>query len=170
MSEFKNISPDQFDFSPFRLIGKEWMLITAENEGKVNSMTASWGGLGVMWGKNVAYVVIRKSRFTKKLVDAADSFSLTFFEHKKYQKTLGYMGSVSGRDEDKIEKSGLTVAHQNGVPYFAEAKTVLLCKKLCRQYIAPESFIDDSIDGQWYSDSDYHDLYIVEVEEILQAV
>jgi flavin reductase (DIM6/NTAB) family NADH-FMN oxidoreductase RutF len=82
---------------------------------------------------------------------------------------LSYMGSVSGRDEDKIEKSGLTVAHQNGVPYFAEAKTVLLCKKLCRQYISPESFIDDSIDGQWYGDSDYHDLYIVEVEEILQA-
>jgi flavin reductase (DIM6/NTAB) family NADH-FMN oxidoreductase RutF len=170
MSEFKNISPDQLDFSPFRLIGKEWMLITAESQGKVNSMTASWGGLGVMWGKNVAYVVIRKSRFTKELVDTSESFSLAFFDHEKYQKMLSYMGSVSGRDEDKIEKSGLTVAHQNGVPYFTEAKTVLLCKKLCRQYIAPESLIDDSIDGQWYSDSDYHDLYIVEVEEILQAV
>ncbi|MDI3535978.1 MAG: hypothetical protein PWP30_460 [Eubacteriaceae bacterium] len=169
MSKFKNISPDQFDFSPFRLIGKEWMLITAESQGKVNSMTASWGGLGVMWGKNVAYVVIRKSRFTKELVDAAEGFSLTFFDHQKYQKMLGYMGSVSGRDEDKVETSGLTVEHQNGVPYFAEAKTVLLCKKLCRQYISPESFIDDSIDGQWYGDSDYHDLYIVEVEEILQA-
>ncbi|WKY48201.1 flavin reductase family protein [Eubacteriaceae bacterium ES3] len=169
MSEFKSISPDEFDFSPFRLIGKEWMLISAESEGKVNSMTASWGGLGVMWGKNVAYVVIRKSRFTKQLVDASDSFSLTFFDHEKYQKMLGYMGSVSGRDENKIEKTGLTVLYKNGIPYFEEAKTVFLCKKLCRQYLAPESFIDESVDKQWYGDSDYHDLYIVEVQEILQT-
>lgn len=167
MSELKTIKPQEFDFSPFRLIGKDWMLITAEKAGKINSMTASWGGLGVLWNKNVAYIVIRKSRFTKELVDGSDHFSLTFFDRKEQQKMLNYMGTVSGRDEDKIAASGLTVKHQAGIPYFDEAKTVMLCRKLCCQPIDPASFIDNSIDDQWYPDKDYHDLYVGEITEIL---
>ncbi len=66
MDAFKPLKADSFDFSPFRIIGNEWMLITAEKEGKVNSMTASWGGLGVIWNKNVAFIVVRKSRYTKE--------------------------------------------------------------------------------------------------------
>lgn len=168
MSQFKTIKGDDFDYSPFRIIGKDWMLITAEKEGKINSMTASWGGLGVLWNKNVAYIVIRKSRFTKEFVDGSDQFSLTFFDRKEQQKMLNYMGTVSGRDEDKIKTAGLTVIHQEGIPYFEEAKTVMLCRKLCCQPIDPQNFIDESIDDQWYADKDYHDLYVGEIIEILQ--
>lgn len=168
MSAFKTVKAVDFDVSPFRLIGHDWMLITAEKDGKINSMTASWGGLGVIWNKNVAYIVIRKSRFTKEFVDGSDHFSLTFFDRKEHQKMLNYMGTVSGRDEDKIKVSELTVAHQDGIPYFEEAKTVMLCRKMCRQPIDPENFIDGSIDDQWYADKDYHDLYIGEIVEILQ--
>lgn len=167
MNTFQSLNPEAFDFSPFRLIGKQWMLITSENEGKVNSMTASWGGLGVMWNKNAAFIVVRKSRYTKELINASDTFSLTFFDHEKYAKMLGYMGSVSGREEDKIKKSGLTICHHEGTPYFDEASTVLLCKKMCCQPIQPESFIMEQIDGQYYPDKDYHDLYIGEITEIL---
>ncbi len=54
MTEFIEIKPEDFKQSPFELIGKGWMLITAEKDSKVNTMTASWGGFGVMWGKNIA--------------------------------------------------------------------------------------------------------------------
>ena len=50
----KEISPFDFNESAFRVIGKDWLLITGEYEGKSNAMTASWGGLGIMWGKPVA--------------------------------------------------------------------------------------------------------------------
>ena len=54
MSEYAIVAPEDFDQSVFRLIGKEWMLVTAKNqEGKVNTMTASWGGLGVMWAVTI---------------------------------------------------------------------------------------------------------------------
>ena len=67
MSEYAIVAPEDFDQSVFRLIGKEWMLVTAKNqEGKVNTMTASWGGFGVMWGKNVAVTVLRPQRYTKE--------------------------------------------------------------------------------------------------------
>lgn len=166
MNTFIEITPESLEKSPFQLIGKEWMLVTAEKDGIVNTMTASWGGLGVMWGKNVAYVVIRPQRYTKEFVDGSDTFSLTFFA-SEFKKQLGYLGKVSGRDEDKIEKAGLTVAHSHETPYFEEANLVMLCKKLYKQPLNPEGFIESGIDEKWYPNKDYHEMYIVEIEKVL---
>lgn len=167
MSKLQPIKPDALDMNPFNMIGKDWMLITAEKDEKINSMTASWGGLGVMWNKNVVYIVVRKSRYTKELIDGSDHFSVAFFDHEKYDKMLMYMGSVSGRDEDKTKKSGLTINHYKEVPYYEEASKVILCKKICCQPISPESFLSEETDRQWYADKDYHDLYIGEILDIL---
>ena len=107
----KEISPFDFNESPFRVIGKDWLLVTGEYEGKSNGMTASWGGLGIMWGKPVAYIFIRPTRYTKEFVDKADGLSLSVFP-EEYRKMMNYFGTVSGRDEDKIRKAGLTVRHR----------------------------------------------------------
>lgn len=168
MNKFQLVDPDLFDFSPFRIIGKDWMLITAEKDGKINSMTASWGGLGVIWGKNCAFIFVRKTRYTKEFIDDSDSFSLSFFDHEKYKKALTYMGSVSGRNEDKISKSGLTISHYEGIAHYDEASRVLICKKMCCQPISPENFLSKTIDDQWYKDKDYHDMYIGEILAILK--
>ena len=87
----------------FDMIGKQWMLVGAAKDGKVNAMTASWGGLGVMWGKNVAFVFIRQTRYTKEFVDNGETFSLSFFGDDQ-RKMLNYMGTVSGRDADKVSE------------------------------------------------------------------
>lgn len=166
MSNFIEMKPEQFEKSPFKLIGEEWMLITAENEGKANTMTASWGGLGVIWGKNVAFVFLRPQRYTKTFIDNAEVFSLTFFD-KSFKKTLAYLGSISGRDEDKIEKSNLTLRHEDETPYFEEAKISILCKKLYAQELKPEFFIENGIDEAMYPEKDYHTMYIAEVTKIL---
>ena len=150
----------------FDMIGKQWMLVGAAKDGKVNAMTASWGGLGVMWGKNVAYIVLRPQRYTKEFVDAGETFSLSVLA-EEYRKTLSYLGTVSGRDEDKIAKTGLTVEHADGTPYFGEANTVLVCRKLYAQNYDPACFIDKSCDEKWYPDKDYHTMYIAEVEKVL---
>ena len=150
MSEYAIVAPEDFDQSVFRLIGKEWMLVTAKNqEGKVNTMTASWGGLGVMWGKNVAVTVLRPQRYTKEFIDQSESFTLSFY------------------DEDKIAKTRLTPTDANGIPFFEEAKIVLICKKLYSQPMDPEGFVDKSLDEQWYPEKDYHVLYAAEIEQIL---
>lgn len=167
MNEFQTIKADDFNNSPFRIIGKEWMLITAEKDGKANSMTASWGGFGVMWNRNAAFIVVRNSRYTKEFIDGSDHFSLSFFDREKYAKMLSYMGSVSGRAADKAAVCGLTLAHHGVIPFYSEAHTVLFCRKMFRQPIRPESFLEDGIDGTWYKDKDYHDLYIADIEEIL---
>lgn len=160
------IKPEELNKNTFTMIGKEWLLVTAEKEGRVNTMTASWGGLGVMWGKNVAFIVLRPQRYTKEFVDAGETFSLSVLDDS-YRKTLGYLGTVSGREEDKIEKSGLTVEQDGGTPYFQEANTVLVCRKLYAQPYDPACFIDKSCEEKWYPEKDYHTLYIAEIEEVL---
>ncbi len=167
--EFKSLDPLKMDINPFKMIGKEWMLITATDGQKVNSMTASWGGFGVMWNKNVAFVVIRESRFTKELVDKASGFSLTFFDNEEHAKMLAYMGSVSGRDEDKIKKFDLTVDYSSDIPFIKEANKVIICEKLSKTTLDKDQFLKDEIKENWYPNGDYHDLYIAHIKEILVA-
>lgn len=166
MKRFKEIWPEDFTKSPFQVIGKDWMLITAEKAGKVNTMTASWGGFGVMWNKNVAFVVIRPHRYTKEFVDNSDTFSLTVLDNS-WRKQLGYLGTVSGRDEDKIGKCNLTVQHVDDTPYFEEGEIVLICRKLYAQEFKPECFLATELDAQWYPERDHHTMYVAEVQKIL---
>ena len=104
----KEIQPEELNENPFKLIGQDWMLITAEKDARTNMMTASWGSLGVLWGKNVATVYIRRSRFTKGFIDDGETFSLCVLG-EEYRKQLAYLGQASGRNEDKVAASGLTV-------------------------------------------------------------
>lgn len=164
---FSEITSKEIRENIFEMIGSKWMLVSAKkSDGKVNAMTASWGGMGVMWGKDVAFVVIRPQRYTKEFVDEAESFSLTFFD-SSHKKMLGYMGSVSGRDEDKMAKSGLTVLDDNGVPYYEECETAIICKKLFNQELTQDSFLFEDTINKWYPDKDYHTLYIGEIEKVI---
>ena len=169
MSQFYEIKPEQIEKNPFTMIGKEWMLITAETAGKANAMTASWGGMGVLWNKNVVFGFVRPQRYTKEFLDAGDRFSLTFFD-ERYKKDLQYFGTVSGRDEDKIFKAGLTVEHAEGAPYFSEGNLVILCKKLYAGTIDPDAILSPEIDKAIYPDQDYHTVYIGEIVKVLLKV
>lgn len=166
MNKLKEIKPEELNKSAFKLIGKDWMLITAEKDNKVNTMTASWGGFGVMFDKNVAYIVIRPQRYTKEFVDNADTFSLTFFD-EGFKKQLAYLGTASGRDEDKISKADLTVQHENETPYFEEGNMVIICKKIYAQDFKPECFISSELEQKIYTKKDHHTFYIGEIEKIL---
>lgn len=166
MHTFQPITPAELEASVFQMIGSDWMLVTAENEGKVNTMTASWGGLGVLWSKNVAFVFIRESRYTKEFIDNTDTFSLSFF-NGSHRMELKYLGAVSGRNEDKIHNCRLTVAHHDETPYFDEANTVLICRKMAAQPISKEFFLDSGIDSSFYKSGDYHVMYIAEIKDIM---
>lgn len=158
---------DMLKESVFSLIGDRWMLVAAtDKSGRTNAMTASWGGMGVLWGKKVAFVFIRPQRYTKRFVDEAEKFTLSFFDDS-YKNMLGYMGKVSGKDEDKIAKSGLTVTDRNGAPVFKEASLTLVCRKMYRDTLKEENLIDKSIIEKWYPQKDYHDVYVAEIVEEL---
>jgi len=170
VGEFKNIDVKDFSCDPFQKIGKEWMLITAEKNDVVNTMTASWGGMGVLWNHRVVFVFVRAERYTKEFLDDSEDFSVTFYDVEKHRTDLAYLGRVSGRDEDKIARVGFTIEHEDGVPYFAEAETVLLCRKLSRHHVGPEGMVDPKIVPTWYQEGNgYHDMYVGQIVKVLQA-
>lgn len=165
---FREISVEQLKDNPFTLINKDWMLITAGDGEKHNTMTASWGGVGVIWGAPAATCYIRPQRYTKEFVDQNEYFSLCFFD-ESYREKLTYCGKTSGRDGDKIKACGFTVeTGAGGVPYFAEAEVVLVCKKQYAQDMKPECMLDPSIDGAFYPQKDYHTMYIGKIVEAYQ--
>jgi len=166
MHTFQKITPDIVEINPFDKIGKDWMLVTAGNEEKANTMTASWGALGQMWGRDAAFVVIRQSRFTKEFIDREGRFSLSF-PKEKYRKLMKFLGTVSGRNEDKIKESGVDIGFYDGVPYIDQADFILICHVMSATEIKPGDFKDMDIDGTWYKDKDYHTLYIAGITDIL---
>lgn len=163
--EFKEISPYELQDNPFTLIGKDWMLVTAGDEAKHNTMTASWGQMGILWNKPVVNVYIRPQRYTREFVETQERFSLSFFEGETQRKALSLLGSKSGRDGDKIAEAGLHVQMLDGVPVFAEARLALVCKKLYVQDMQPECFLEKGLIETHYSAADFHRMYVAEIEK-----
>lgn len=163
---FREIKAEELQFNPFTKIGKEWMLVTAGDEKKHNTMTASWGSMGVMWGKNVVSAYLRPQRYTKEFVDASELFTLSFYS-EDYRSALNVCGSKSGRDCDKEKEAGLTPYYVDGTTAFEEADMILVCRKMYSQPMGPEFFTEDWIDGKWYADKDYHIMYMASVEKVL---
>ena len=172
----KTVQPEKITDNAFQMIGKDWMLITACTKqvdedgnittGRVNTMTASWGGVGVMWNKNVATIYLRPTRYTKEIIDNTDTFSISVLPDK-YKTALNYCGSHSGRDEDKISKCKLTTEYMNGTPWIGEARLVLICRKLYAQELDPYSFTDPTVCDKNYKKNDFHTMYIAEILKVM---
>jgi len=162
---FTETQPELLADNPFKLIGKDWMLITAGTPQSFNTMTASWGGMGVLWERKVAFCFIRPGRHTYGFMEKAGEFTLSFFD-ERHRKALTFCGSHSGRDIDKIKGSGLTPIKENNVLYYEEARLVLVCRKLYFQDISPDRFLDPKI-SEMYPQKDYHRMYVGEIVKCL---
>lgn len=163
---FKEINVKDLQFNPFSTIGSDWLLITAGDEKKFNTMTASWGGVGVYWNKNTVTTYVRPQRYTREFIDANELFTLSFFK-PEYKKALNICGTLSGRDCDKVSKAGLTPYFIDGTTAFQEAKMIFVCKKLYRDTMPSVNFLEKENDAKWYPDKDYHIMYISEIIKIL---
>lgn len=164
MKNFQEITVKDLNENAFKLIGTDWALITAGTEGNLNTMTASWGGVGVLWNKNVAFIFVRPQRYTREFLDNNEYFTLSFFDDMREALTI--CGRKSGRDCDKITEAGLTPVFNEQAPYFDEARLVLVCRKLYCQRLTEDSIIDKSILKE-YANKDFHYMYVAEIEKVL---
>ena len=162
----KKTSIEELILNPMTLIANEWMLITAGDKSSFNTMTASWGHLGSLWNMPTSVCYVRPQRYTNEFIDKSALYTLTFFP-QEYHDKLMYLGSHSGRDEDKISKTGLTPVFGDGYTYFEEVSLTLVCRKVYQAPIIEGNFIDKSIVTNCYPSKDFHDMYIGEILEIL---
>lgn len=162
---FKEISLREIGDNMTKAIAEEWMLVTAgtEQDG-YNMMTASWGFAGEMWGNDSVITVIRPQRHTMEYINKNDYFTLSFYgERKDIHKICG---SMSGRDVNKTELTGLTPVFDGEATYFGEARLVIVCKKQYVQQMKAECFTDNQ-PLKWYAENDYHYTVIGKVEKVL---
>ena len=170
MNNFQLISPSQLD-GVFDKIGKEWLLITARGKDAAgrevtNTMTASWGGMGILWNRPVAFCFIRPQRYTYQLTEQSERLSLSFLS-EEYRAALRLCGTKSGKDTDKFKEAGITPADYEGVPFVAEAELALVCRKLYADDLKKECFLLPELLSN-YKEDDFHRVYVVEIEAILK--
>jgi len=168
MKGFREIGPEALTCAPVGLISRQWMLITAGNERNFNTMTASWGGLGELWGAPAAFCFVRPSRYTYGFMEREEYYSLSFFG-EKYRAALNYCGAHSGRDVDKVKETGLTPVFSEAAPCFGEAELVLVCRKLYAEDFKPERFADPAFFERVYPKGDVHRAYIGAITKVLEA-
>lgn len=149
-------------------LDNNWAILTAgSKEIGFNCLTVSWGGIGELWGKNVAYVFVRKSRYTHDFLDQSDSVTLSFLS-EKYQDAKNLIGKVSGRDRNKVEEAGLHYTYDpdfNG-SYIEESEYVFKMKKLY-EIDLPIEQLTDEIKNRFYPTQDIHTMYVCEIKQYL---
>jgi len=166
MTHFIEKDPYGLEGNVFDLLHKQTMLITAGTLNNFNTMTASWGGFGVVWNKPVAYILIRPQRYTREFIDANDHFTLSFFGTQQ-REALHICGKLSGRDTNKVEQAGLTpIALNSGAVAFDQAHLIFDCRKAFTQQIKKEGFTDTSLLSN-YPDNDFHIMYVGIIEKVL---
>lgn len=161
MNELKKFTPDILTvFDEYKA------LLTAGTGSDFNTMLIGWGALGTIWAKPAATVYVRESRYTKEFMDKQDIFTVSFFD-RKYMKDEMLLGTLSGRDGDKIAKTSLhPEVLETGVT-FKEAEVTLVCRKLYRQEMDLKAMPED-VQKKNYANGDLHTMYIGEVLDVIK--
>lgn len=168
MESFTTIKPTEITDNVFKLLDKDWMLVTAGNLDNFNTMTASWGHLGIIWNLPVAIAYVRPQRYTYQFVQKHVDYTLSFFT-EQYRSALNFCGAHSGRDCDKMAETGLTpVQTERGNVIFREARMVLECRKVYSDRLRKSNFILPRVALRHYPKDDFHRFFMGEIVNVYQ--
>lgn len=138
---------EEKDYKVFDLFRNQWALVSAGNIEDFNTCTVSWGSLGTLWtrpGKNGSAVTVylHPARYTREVLQQNDTFTVSFFQ-REYRKALGYLGSHSGRNEDKVSAAGLTPISVGDSVTYREANLTFICRKIYQHQLEKEDIAQD---------------------------
>ena len=169
MENFKEITLKDINFDANKFFGDHFGVLAARNKvGNTNCLTIAWGTYGKLWNKPVMVAFIRPERYTYGFINESESFSISFFD-EKYKKELLYLGTHSGRDEDKVKNVDFHYVNDGEVSYFKEANLIFILRKLYQDDLKKDKFVDKTIiDNVYGSNGNLHTFYIGEIVKILK--
>lgn len=142
------------------------VLLTAKLGDKVNPMTIGWGTIGVEWGKPLFVAFVRPCRYTHEMIEATAEFTVNI-PMGDTGKILGFCGTKSGRDVDKVAELGLTLEDplEISVPGIKELPLTLECRVLYKQDQVMQNLRGDLLDRYYdrNDSNDYHTAYYAEI-------
>lgn len=150
------------------------VLLTGKAGDRVNSMTISWGMLGIEWGKPIFITVVRENRFTRSLLEENPEFTINIPVGEYDKQITGVCGSKSGRNMDKVKELNLTLEEPEtiSVPGIKELPLTLECKVIYKQFQGPEEMSEEMRQKHYPQDvssdyclanQDYHTAYYGEI-------
>ena len=168
----KNI--EEVNFNPYTLFAERWAALSVGNQmDGYNAMTIAWGTIGALWEKEshnnrlpVITVFVRPSRYTNTIMKKESYFSVAIFPEKD-KKILGYLGTHSGKNEDKYAGAGITPIFDKDIVYPKEAELIFVCRKIYVSTLLEDGFCDKELIGFNYPDKDFHHIYVGQIEKIL---
>ena len=164
---FDSIKPTDINDNVFKLLDKDWMLVTAGTLADYNTMTASWGHMGIMWNVPVAMAWIRPQRYTYEFMNRYEEYTLSFFTDR-YRTALQFCGTRSGREHDKAAETGLTAMETDrGNVVFREARLILECRKIYEDDLKKKNFLLPEVAQKHYPKNDFHKFYMGEIVNAL---
>lgn len=151
-------------------VGKELALLTAGTRDNFNGLTIMYGAIGMIWSKNTYFAFIKPERYTWEFVKNNDYFTVSYFpqELNEIHKVFGY---ESGRDTDKVKKTGLTPEFLKQGISFKEASEIFVCKKIYMKQMDREEEPEDVI--AMYNDPDnliYGESHYMVIGEIIEHI
>lgn len=130
------------NYPVFDLFKKQCAIVTAGTTKNFDGCTVGWGSLGTIWNKDTVTVYVHPARYTSEFLLNNDTFTVSFFPEDKKNAVM-YMGSHSGRNEDKAINAGLTPMEMHGSVDFQEASLTFVCKKLYQYQFSKEDLSSD---------------------------
>ena len=125
---FKQISPEEIDDNVFTLVGKVFPVVTVGWKDGYNSMTASGGGMGLLFRKPTTMLIFPSNRYTLELIQEQQAYTISYFPDE-YKSQVMFLGSKSGRDSDKMREVELAaIPTPSGNISFREARLIIECK------------------------------------------
>ena len=142
------------------------VLMTTKADGQVDTMTIGWGTMGIQWGKPIFIAYVRESRYTKTLVDKNPEFTINVPYGEYDKRILGFCGTKSGRDTDKIKELGLHLEEGEtvSVPAIRELPLTLECKVIYKQEQIKEAIAPDAL-ARYYPEGDFHTAYYGQITD-----
>lgn len=161
---------ESLKLNPIEKFKKQWFLIsvgTTYND--YNLMTANWATIGYLWNKPVISIFIRPQRYTYNFIESNQYVCINFLS-KKYNNILTLCGSRSGKQINKKSLEGISVTNYNDECVFVDqSELVIISKKIFKSNIKSKQFLENKINDLFYADSDYHTMYVLEIETILMS-
>ncbi len=168
--KFIRIKAEEIPDNVFKAIGNDWTCITAGNDSLYNSMTASFGGWGILFGKPVTWCILRANRYTLEIIRKHKKYTMSYFDNE-YKDQLLLFGSKSGRNSNKMKETTLTkIVTPDGNISFKEARLIIECELLQITTVKPDDFLTSEakkfiVEG--YNDAgDYHKLVFGEISSV----
>ncbi|MDR1054499.1 MAG: flavin reductase [Prevotellaceae bacterium] len=167
---FKKIEATELTDNIFKLVGEDFTVITAGDETHYNSMTASWGGVGILFNNPATWCFLRANRYTLELMKKHETYTMAYFP-EEYKDRVMYLGSVTGRNTDKMKNTTLTYVktHDGNIAY-KEAKLIIECKLIELTTVNPSDFYTEKgksfIEEAYTEVKDYHKIVLGQITSI----